>query len=1075
MAELLGFRLRPEPSPPQGPKVSKKTDGRVPKDPPPELEPPPPVGDWPYVPLLRTESATWHDEGVRSELPRRSFAPAGMARGEVAPPRAAARWSVGEVEKMAFELTHEVVCDGPVDIERCLETLARGETLRRVPRAAVRRLVSRVEFHWDRRDELAPAVSDGHALIRALRRAAPDRVASFSGREADRVVVIGDASTPAIVTQADRHLCWTGPGRPLSLGSEWASVVGVLGHPVDTEHVERLAVLASLASSLHGDLLRSLRVLVCRDARVELQLWADETRLLRGPGERLATWARDARKRTRDALIRRCREDAWLTPERLVRAVRTIQRYRWSDGAPQRIWWLPETTWAGEVTSWRLLSGALPEPHATALEALLDREGWADENHDYLADLASAALYEDSRFSVAAIQRWLEQHRGVEPEVAFEEGGLYRDVVAALLEHPPTEVARVGVGTDGIGLGLELGSRRSWLADLPTGPGVVRVKDDSGEYRLVKGEVTGAIPLEPATNEPDTSWADAHGYDEFGIYAVVDLAGAEHRFRWIAPGTFWMGSPEEDDEAFGDEMPRHRVTLTEGYWMAETPCTQAQWTAVMGKNPSTYKGADRPVEYVSWEDITSFLAAAEKHRPELGLRLPTEAQWERACRAGTDEPRYGPLEGVAWFYANSKMKGTRPVAQKAPNPAGLFDTLGNVNEWCRDGMRDYDMADAIDPMGPMDMVTKRVIRGGSWVGDAKFVRAAYRFASHPSYRHDGLGFRVSRGPGAPGPGGPSGAEPRRPGRGTRPGASSSGITLVTDRATLGLGVFARPDWASVVGRDRYGLFAEVDVPGEGVMPVRFRLRWIPPGRFLMGAPDSEEGHSYQLTQHRVTLTAGYWLADTPCTQQLWETVAGKNPSSHRDPRAPVTDVSWEDVDHFLGQLGGRVPGLEPVLPTEAQWEYACRAGTEGARYGPLDEVAWYDENAREHALAVGDRCANPWGLVDMLGNVDEWCRDGLRDYDMADAIDPMGPMDLGTERVFRGGNWTVVTGYARAACRIADHPSERYDDLGFRVSRGPGALGPGGSSGSGAEPPGPGRGTRPGRRRDPKSMKGRSK
>ena len=147
------------------------------------------------------------------------------------------------------------------------------------------------------------------------------------------------------------------------------------------------------------------------------------------------------------------------------------------------------------------------------------------------------------------------------------------------------------------------------------------------------------------------------------------------------------------------------------------------------------------------------------------------------------------------------------------------------------------------------------------------------------------------------------------------------------------------------------------------------------------------------------------MFDTPCTQALWEAVMGANPSTFKAPDRPVETVSWDDCQEFVQRLNGRVVGLELGLPSEAQWEYACRAGTETARYrDSLDEIAWYDENSGGETHAVGGKLPNGWGLYDMLGNVWEWCADAWReDYSQPRVVETGGRASV--LRVIRGGSW----------------------------------------------------------------------
>ena len=243
------------------------------------------------------------------------------------------------------------------------------------------------------------------------------------------------------------------------------------------------------------------------------------------------------------------------------------------------------------------------------------------------------------------------------------------------------------------------------------------------------------------------AWATVWGQDRRGVFAGFIVAGVEYRMRWIADGTFMMGSPEDDEDHFPDEGPQHPVTITRGFWLGETPVTQALWQAVMQENPSHFRGPELPVEQVSWEDCQRLCAQLEALIPGLDVRLPTEAEWEFACWAGTSAATHAedgaPLDAIAWWSGNSEGK-THPVGQKQANAWGLHDMLGNVWEWCSDGMRTYSSEPAVDPIGAVQG-GHRIYRGGSWDDDARCVRAAYRNADPPGRRYRVLGFRLARG------------------------------------------------------------------------------------------------------------------------------------------------------------------------------------------------------------------------------------------------------------------------------------------------------------------------------------------
>ena len=254
-----------------------------------------------------------------------------------------------------------------------------------------------------------------------------------------------------------------------------------------------------------------------------------------------------------------------------------------------------------------------------------------------------------------------------------------------------------------------------------------------------------------------------------------------------------------------------------------------------------------------------------------------------------------------------------------------------------------------------------------------------------------------------------------------------------------------PPWACEWEEDaEWGLAATLNLNG-----VRQTFRWIQPGTFRMGSPEDEADRSGDETLHEVTLTCGYWLADTACTQALWQALMGDNPSYFKDdPANPVERVSWDDIQIFLDRLNDRVPGLAAGLPSEAQWENACRAGTTtpfsfGEKITP--EQVNYDGNIpyaddkkgryRKRTVPVKSLPPNPWGLYEMHGNMLEWCADWYGDYPPGPQTDPSGP-PAGVYRVLRGGSWNGLGLYCRAADRDVFEPHERHKDFGFRLALG---------------------------------------
>ena len=216
----------------------------------------------------------------------------------------------------------------------------------------------------------------------------------------------------------------------------------------------------------------------------------------------------------------------------------------------------------------------------------------------------------------------------------------------------------------------------------------------------------------------------------------------------------------------------------------------------------------------------------------------------------------------------------------------------------------------------------------------------------------------------------------------------------------------------------------------------------------MGSPLDEPEREKNETQHTVTLTTGYWLADTACTQALWRAVLGKNPAEfNQNLEHPVERVSWDDVQVFLGRLNELVNGnLDASLPTEAQWEYACRAGTTTAfSFGEnlTTDQANYDGNYpytdgkkgeyRKQTLPVYALPANPWGLHQMHGNVWEWCQDGYTDYPVVPVVDPIG-LWASQYHMMRGGSWINNARRLRSPYRGKFKPDFPYFNVGFRLS-----------------------------------------
>lgn len=274
--------------------------------------------------------------------------------------------------------------------------------------------------------------------------------------------------------------------------------------------------------------------------------------------------------------------------------------------------------------------------------------------------------------------------------------------------------------------------------------------------KQVGGWFNHTVASRIADNLPDISWANRHGFDQYGLYAEFDFKGITQRMRWIMPGTFMMGSPKKEVDRENDET-QHKVTLSHGFWLADTTCTQELWQAVMRENLSHFKGQkELPVENVTWNMCQEFCSRINKVVPSLQLRLPTEAQWEYACRAGTVTP-FSFGDNITTEHVNfdgdnpynNASKGVyreQTVAVRALpcNQWGLYQMHGNVWEWCAAWSGKYASGPVTDPEG-LQKSEVHVLRGGGWFDDGGAVRSAFRLRFDPGSRYINTGFRFSRG------------------------------------------------------------------------------------------------------------------------------------------------------------------------------------------------------------------------------------------------------------------------------------------------------------------------------------------
>ncbi len=550
----------------------------------------------------------------------------------------------------------------------------------------------------------------------------------------------------------------------------------------------------------------------------------------------------------------------------------------------------------------------------------------------------------------------------------------------------------------------------------------------------------------------------------------------------IPPGEFDMGSTQEEIDQFlsadenrelGEvytntiraEAPRHRVRITRPFYLGTYEVTQAEYQRVMGVNPSGLKagGKDAPVEQVSWSDALEFCRNLSDLSEEMAAgreyRLPTDAEWEYACRAGTVSAWHcgdsnTTLQEYAWFNVNAGGT-THPVGRLKPNAWGLYDMHGNVWELCADWYSAdyYAQSPPNDPRGPSEG-SFRVHRGGTWQNPERDCRSAHRNCDPPDVRYPNLGFRVVCEIEA--------APERRTAlpatlpETTVPAAPNAPFDEARAKAH-------QKAWADYLG-----------VPVEITNSIDMKLVLVPPGEFDMGSTqeeidqlsaeagellkkaesdtDRQYWHAclgrlpHEGPRHRVEITEPFYLGMYEVTGTEYEQVMGTDPSLFRAAggAGPVGHVFWSEAQAFCRTLSElpqeKAAGRVYHLPTEAQWEYACRAGTTTRYFFGNDEpllgdYAWSRLNAGGTMHPVGHKRPNAWGLYDMLGNMREMCADpyGPQYYEQSPHKDPSGPPS-GAGRAARGGCVFDVLHMLRSAARHACNEDDRYGNRGFRAA-----------------------------------------
>ena len=513
---------------------------------------------------------------------------------------------------------------------------------------------------------------------------------------------------------------------------------------------------------------------------------------------------------------------------------------------------------------------------------------------------------------------------------------------------------------------------------------------------------------------------------------VIDL-GKDVKLEMvlIPAGKFLRGSNKIPLDPFSNikikqpnenEVPQHDVTLTKPYYMGKYEVTQEQWFEIMGRNPSGEKGRMFPVTDVSWEDCQVFIKKLNA-KMNGGFRLPTEAEWEYACRAGTTtEYSYG--DSVTKSDANIDGNSIKTVGNYKPNAFGLYDMHGNVSEWCNDLKANYPASTVINPRGPITGES-RVLRGGAHNGHAN-ARSSNRFFATPTIRGSDLGFRLARTADIK-----AGAVPTV----NKPDPTA----VIPATGNLLVAPFIEAKAKEAQKEVAKSLKREVEEKEDLGKDVKLEMVLVPAGKFKMGSPESEKGRIKAETLHEVTLTKPFYMGKYEVTQEQWEAVMGKNASIRKGAKLPVTNVSWEDCQDFIKKLNAKTNGGYR-LPTEAEWEYACRAGTITA-YSFGDKItlkdANYDDSKIGKPIVTGSYKPNAFGLYDMHGNVYEWCEDWYEDYPAGAVIDPKGPGTGESRVVLRGGSFFHNVSTARSSNRFFYTPTFRYFNYGFRLARTP--------------------------------------
>ncbi len=517
-----------------------------------------------------------------------------------------------------------------------------------------------------------------------------------------------------------------------------------------------------------------------------------------------------------------------------------------------------------------------------------------------------------------------------------------------------------------------------------------RLNDEAEKSQQINKprEITG---LKYLRSETYFAGDQTHTVDEY----LQEETGIE--FVLITGGNFMMGS----NNGNGFEKPIHKVSVKE-FLISKYEISQELWEKFMGNNPSFFKGKNRPVENVSWENVKEFCS-------KLGLRLPSEAEWEYACRSGTKTDYYWgdtPDDDYMHYAQNNKGGSTKEIGSKKPNAFGLYDMSGNVWEWCEDRWHDnYLGAPNKSITWSTGNILRFVARGGSWHNSAPDCRSSRRSGGSPKARDNDIGFRVCL----------------------------KNIKEIPGFRYLQSKTYSEGGQTQIV--DEYQ---------QDQTQIEFVL--IPGGSFIMG---SDHGLADEKPVHKVTVKA-FLMGKYEVTQGQWQRIMGTNSLTTIQDNKPIERVLWSEAKEFCQKIGLN-------LPSEAQWEYACRGGTTTKYYWGnqwdrnklnsasywakqdlmnIHEYKTYDFGNKILSLKaglkeVGSFPPNPFGLHDILGNVWEWCEDDRHNnYFGAPITEKAWKAQRSVGKEHRGGAWDSHAGSCRVTARGLGSPHEKK---GFRV------------------------------------------